>query len=73
MDAPHEAHLTRIVGQVTHDIREKYERGQAEHGGNLWLKPGMLDKAIEEVLDLAVYLYTMREQRDVERGLMSLP
>lgn len=64
MDAPHEAHLSRILDQLTADLRAKYEAGQIEHGGNLWEKPGMLEQAIEEVLDLAVYLYTLREQRD---------
>lgn len=62
MDAPHEAHLKRIVDRVSADISAKYRKGQAEHGGNLWLKGGMLDYAIEEVLDLAVYLYTLKEQ-----------
>lgn len=64
MDAPHEAHLGRILDQLTADVRAKYEAGQVEHGGNLWEKPGMLEQAIAEVLDLAVYLYTLREQRD---------
>lgn len=62
MTHDHEAHLQRILGAVTRDIDAKYRKGQVEHGGNLWLKPGMLDNAIEEVLDLAVYLYTLREQ-----------
>ena len=64
MDAPHEAHLARILARVNADMRAKYEAGQIEHGGNLWEKPGMLEQAIAEVLDLAVYLYTLQEQRD---------
>ena len=62
MNAENQAHLERIVSQVSADIRAKYEKGQREHGGNLWLKPRMLENAIEEVLDLCVYLYTLREQ-----------
>ena len=62
MNAEHEAHLSRILTHLTADLRTKYEQGQREHGGNLWLKPGMLDQAIAEVLDLAVYLYTLKEQ-----------
>jgi hypothetical protein len=58
----HEAHLQRIISAVTSEIDAKYRKGQEEHGGNLWLKPGMLDNAIEEVLDLCVYLFTLREQ-----------
>lgn len=64
MDAPHEAHLARILDTLNADLRAKYEAGQVEHGGNLWEKPGMLEQAIAEVLDLAVYLYTLKEQRD---------
>jgi len=69
MDAPHEAHLARILSQLTADVRAKYEAGQIEHGGNLWEKPGMLEQALEEVIDLAVYLYTLREQRDSRRTI----
>lgn len=58
------AHRERVIAQVTADIRAKYDAGQESHGGNLWEKPGMLEAAIEEVLDLATYLYTLREQRD---------
>ena len=62
MDAAHEAHLQRILTRFNADARGKYEHGQREHGGNLWQKPGMLDSAIEEAIDLVVYLYTLKEQ-----------
>lgn len=64
MTPAHEAHLQRVKDRLTADLDLKYRKGQAEHGGNLWLKPGMLEHAIEEVLDLCVYLYTLQEQRD---------
>lgn len=64
MNAEHHAHMERIVSQLSTDLRAKYIKGQQEHGGNLWLKHGMLENAIDEVLDLAVYLYTLKEQRD---------
>ena len=67
MDPEHTAHLARILKQFSADASAKYSAGQAEHGGNLWEKPGMLDHAIEEAIDLVVYLYTLREQRD--RGM----
>ena len=67
MDAPHEAHVSRILNRFNADLRAKYEAGQAEHGGNIWEKPGMLEHAVEEVIDLVVYLYTLKEQR--ERGI----
>jgi hypothetical protein len=69
MDGPHEAHLSRILTRLSADLRAKYEAGQQEHGGNLWEKPGMLEQAYAEVLDLAVYLITAMEQRDSGRRL----
>lgn len=56
------AHRERIVAEFTAEFREKYNRGQREHGGNFWLKDGVLDFAIEEALDLVAYLFTLREQ-----------
>lgn len=66
MDEQHEAHLQRIIRAFNLDAQTKYRTGQLEHGGNLWLKPHMLDHAIEEVIDLVIYLYTLKEQS--ERG-----
>ncbi len=62
MDAPNEQHLKRIVSEFSLDLEAKYRAGQEEHGGDLWTKPGMLSHAIEEVLDMVVYLYTLRDQ-----------
>jgi hypothetical protein len=62
MSEDHEDHLNRIKTQVINLIDTKYRAGQKEHGGNLWLKTGLLDEAINEVIDLAVYLLTMKEQ-----------
>ena len=64
MTADQRAHLQRILDSFTHDATTKYATGQAEHGGNLWQKPGMLDNAIAEAIDLVIYLYTLREQFD---------
>ena len=64
MDAAQTAHLERIVNRLSADLRAKYEAGQQHHGGNLWEKPGMLENAYAEVLDLAVYILTLMEQRD---------
>lgn len=55
--------MQRILDRFSADLTAKYEKGQAEHGGNLWEKD-MLDFAIEEAIDMVTYLYTMREQRD---------
>ena len=63
MSPEHEAHLKRIINDFNADLAAKYEAGQQEHGGNIWEKGGMLDHAIEEAIDMVVYLYTLREQR----------
>lgn len=62
MNSEHEEHLRRILAQFNTDARKKYEAGQREHGGRLWTKSGILDNAIEEAIDLVVYLYTLKEQ-----------
>jgi hypothetical protein len=67
MDPDNEAHLQRILERVVRDVSAKYRAGQREHGGHLWEKSGMLEHAIEEVLDLAVYLYTLKEQMERPR------
>ena len=37
----HEAHLQRLLAWVATQVDRKYRRGQAEHGGKLWEKPGL--------------------------------
>lgn len=43
-------------------ILTKYAAGQAEHGGQLWRKTGIIDMAIEEAVDQVIYLLTLRDQ-----------
>jgi hypothetical protein len=63
-----ERHLDDIKYNFIKDVNRKYRHGQDEHGGDLWLKPGMIDHAIDEVIDLAVYLYTIRDQINGKYG-----
>ena len=67
MTPEHEAHLAHLKSEIAKDIDAKYRAGQIEHGGNIWEKPGMLEHAIEEVLDMAVYLYVLRDQLMAKR------
>ena len=62
MTPKQETHLLFVKEQFAKDVDMKYRKGQAEHGGNLWdsTSTKLLDAAIEEVLDLYVYLITMR-------------
>lgn len=63
MTKSQEKHLERIKKNFLKAVDLKYRTGQIEHGGNLWLKPKMLDMALEEVIDLYVYLVTLKEQQ----------
>lgn len=62
MTSAQRAHLARILNDFQQDAAAKYEAGQEQHGGNLWEKPGMVEQALAEAIDLVIYLYTLREQ-----------
>jgi hypothetical protein len=62
MNKEHEEHLANIQMWFNKVIDEKYRAGQEEHGGSMWMKPGMLRCAIEEALDQVTYLKTMHDQ-----------
>jgi len=62
MTVEQEAHLATLKIEACALMDAKYRAGQQEHGGNLWKKPGVLDMAIHEAVDLLVYLLTLRAQ-----------
>ncbi len=55
-------HLNSIKNSFTAAVESKYTEGVKEHGGNLWEKSNLLDEAMKEVIDLYVYLHTLRQQ-----------
>ena len=57
MQPKHEQHLKFILKDITKRIDTKYRKGQKEHGGDLWTKD-CLNEAMDEVVDLLVYLQT---------------
>ena len=61
MGKEHELHLASIMEAFIKDFSKKYRKGQAEHGGALWMRPCWSD-AISEVLDLVSYVYTHKVQ-----------
>lgn len=63
MTPEQEKHLQEIKDNFVKEVDKKYRAGQKEHGGDLWDKP-MIDNALEEVLDLYVYLRTLKKQID---------
>jgi len=64
MSPEHQKHLATIVKDLTHDVQEKYIKGQLEHGGALWRRPVWKD-AWEEILDLCTYMHTLKLQLGV--------
>jgi len=62
MGQRHEQHLQRVISFWAKFVSDKYWKGQIEHGGNLWEKPGMLRHIEQETADFNVYLSTLRDQ-----------
>ncbi len=64
MTPEQEEHLTNIKMDFLEAVDAKYRAGQAEHGGDLWKKPGVLEMLMEECIDFYVYAHVLKEQRD---------
>jgi hypothetical protein len=56
------AHIESIVRWLGRVMIGKYHRGQQEHGGELWSKPGALKNLEEEITDLGIYYKTAKDQ-----------
>lgn len=61
-------HIEDISGAFEDWMEHKYRAGQKEHGGKLWQKTGLLDMAIDEAIDLFIYLYTLKKQLEADSG-----
>jgi hypothetical protein len=55
-------HRDELVKRFHEEYREKYDAGQAEHGGNLWEKANMVNRAKEEILDQWSYVCALEDQ-----------
>jgi hypothetical protein len=64
MTPDQEAHLKKIKEQFALQVDLKYRSGQKEHGDNLYEMASMkvLNEAINEAVDLFVYLTTLKQQ-----------
>ena len=64
MTTQQEEHLEIIKIKFLNLVDTKYRKGQAEHGGNLFdSQPNyLLDNAIDEAIDMVVYLLTLKDQ-----------
>lgn len=64
MTPEQEQHLIDIKNEFTRQVDAKYRKGQIEHGGNLWKKPGVLEMLMDECVDFFVYAHVLKQQRD---------
>ena len=57
-------HIHHIITQFESLCIDKYEKGQAEHGGNLWESSELylVEEALKEAIDQVVYLITLRDK-----------
>lgn len=72
MDQEQETHIERIIQSEAHQLSVKYRIGQAEHGGSLWKKSGIIKNLNDEKTDFVVYTHVLEEQlRHVENLLLA--
>ena len=64
MKRENELHLASIIEKSIDLIDAKYRKGDEQHGGKLWKKKNLVDKAIDEAIDQLVYLITLKQQID---------
>lgn len=54
-------HRDKITREFLNEFPGKYNKGQKEHGGNLWQKP-LASAMVEEALDFYAYAKTTQSQ-----------
>jgi len=62
LNSEHWGHLNDIVIWFGRVFSSKYQKGQSEHGGRMWEKPGIGTCLEQEVIDLVCYHKTMKDQ-----------
>ena len=66
MNVERERHLERILDASEGLISDKFRRGQAEHGGNIWEKPGMLQHALDESADMSTACHAIHDAASLD-------
>ena len=66
MTPEQEEHLLSVKTDFDLMVDKKYRQGQAQHGGNLWKKEGLINMAIDEAIDQVVYLLTLKHQIETD-------
>lgn len=62
MDGQSERFLDDLISHQAFATDKKYRKGQKEHGGKLWEKPGMLRNIEFENTDQSTYAFALRKQ-----------
>jgi hypothetical protein len=62
MTSKQKEHINNICKYFKDKAVNKYKKGAKEHGGNLWEVEGLIDMALDEVIDQFIYLTTLRQQ-----------
>jgi hypothetical protein len=62
MNQEQETHLSGIKSRFCAGVDNKYRKGQLEHGGDLWKKPGLFPMLKDETTDFIVYADTLEQQ-----------
>lgn len=64
MTPEHEKHLADVQQRFAARLDQKYRAGQLEYGNKVWELPNLIDELIDEIVDLAVYAYSLKGQID---------
>ena len=75
MTPKHSEHLAYILDRTQALLSAKYEKGAKEYGNHLrddYTTSQLLDNAIEEAIDMVVYLLTMKQKIEEEDELSTL-
>lgn len=64
-----QVHIDTICRTVTHNIQDKYTKGQQEHGGNLWEKE-CIGELGQEITDLVIYYHQVKERHTATKQLV---
>lgn len=63
MTKEQEFHLEELKKEFCSLVDVKYRVGVKKHGGDIWEKDNLLDEAINEAIDLVVYLLTLKNNK----------
>lgn len=70
MDTKQTQHAIACLNLFVDEGMKKYAKGQVEHGGNMWEKPGMLHNSYMELIDMLFYISSVGTQIQMARDFL---